>query len=166
MMSVTSPPPAATASSPSSAHHHHARREHSEDGNRVWVSVHKRPSLYVSIALRMMKTHDTVELRGLGAGQSRHAPLSPPSLSPPPSPDHSPLCCAVLSACAALAATIEVAEQLLHLRRGVLQRIHTSTSAGKPELSVVLQRTAAAAEHNEDDEALIQLTEDTQMNTE
>jgi len=37
-----------------------------QDGNQVWVSAQKRPSFYGDIALRMLKTHDTVELHGLG----------------------------------------------------------------------------------------------------
>ena len=205
MASTSSPTdPSSNSSAPPPPH---KAGEHVDDGNQVWVSVHKRPSLYVDIALRMLKLHDTVELRGLGAGHSipppHHAPRPctipfsrPPSrLSFPPLPHHTPqptlpslhspcLCPAPLSpsVCnpfhpspvfppAALAATIEVASQLMFVGRAALVSIRTATSASKPELVVVMRRVAGGAaggaggEHNEDEEALIQLTEDTQMHT-
>jgi len=126
MASASSPRPAPAASSSAPPH---KAGEHAEDGNQVWVSVHKRVSLYVDIALRMMKQHDHVELRGLGA---------------------------------ALAATIEVASQLLHVRRATLVSIRTATTSSKPELMIVLQRVGEA-DHGDEDDELIQLTEDTHM---
>ena len=78
----------------------------------------------------------------------------------------------LLSVVTALAATIEVASQLLHVGRAVLVSIRTSTAASKAELVVEMRRVgggvaggAGVGEHNEEEEALMRLTEETHMHT-
>jgi hypothetical protein len=41
-----------------------------DEGNQVWVSWQRRPAFYGSIACRMFKTHETVEVHGLGNGMN------------------------------------------------------------------------------------------------
>jgi len=92
-----------------------------QDGNQVWVSSQKRPPFYGNIALRMLQKHETVELHGLGN---------------------------------AIAAAVEVSQYLIPTGRAVLEKITTSTiptsASRKPEVVIILHRTAKALENLDD----------------
>ena len=132
MSAATAPSSSSSPSAATDTTTHHRPGDATSDGNVVWISIHKRLAFYREIALRMLSHHATVELHGLGQ---------------------------------ALAATIEVGQHLIHNNRAELANIRTgTTTAGerggsKPEVVIVLKR-AAGQSYNEDEEALISMTED------
>jgi len=91
------------------------------EGNRVWVSFQKRPPFYGNIALQMFLENETVELHGLGN---------------------------------AISSAVEVSQYIIPTGKAILQKIQTSTvqtsTSRKPEIVIILQRTAKALETNEE----------------